>query len=102
MGETLALAGSYRWPMSDLHQKPASLDAALGSQIHAARIRGAYSVETLSTLARVDPETITGLEKGMPISDVGARDRVMDVLGLRSDGHRHPARSPDPTLPDSD
>ena len=102
MGETLALAGTYRPPMSDPYDKRTSLDATLAAQIHAARIRGAYSIETLSTLARVDPELITGLENGTPISDVGARDRVMDVLGLRSDGHRHPAKLTDPTLHNSD
>lgn len=74
--------------MSDLRDEPTPLDAALATQIHAARMRGAYSVETLSALARVDPETIAGLENGVSIVDAGARDRVMDVLGLRPDSHR--------------
>ena len=79
--------------MSDLHDKTTSLDAALAAQIQAARIRGAYSIETLSALARVEPETIAGLENGAPIADAGARDRVMDVLGLRPGGHRYSTRS---------
>ncbi|TXN00479.1 hypothetical protein FV242_21815 [Methylobacterium sp. WL64] len=78
--------------MSDRDDKPTSLDTALAAQIHAARIRGAYSIETLSALARVDPKAITDLENGAPIVDTGGRDRVMDVLGLRSDGHRSPSR----------
>ncbi|EIZ84389.1 hypothetical protein WYO_2938 [Methylobacterium sp. GXF4] len=84
--------------MSDIHDKPTSLDAALATQIHAARLRGAYSVETLAALARVDAELITALENGAQIADVGARDRIMDILGLRPDGHRYPARSVDPNL----
>ena len=75
--------------MSDLHDKPTSLNAALAAQIHAARIRGAYSVETLATLAQVEPELVTALENGTQIADVGARDRIMDVLGLRLDSHRY-------------
>ncbi|MCJ2118544.1 hypothetical protein MKK65_18580 [Methylobacterium sp. J-001] len=75
--------------MSDLHDKSTPLDAALAAQIHAARVRGAYSIETLSALAQVDPEAIVGLENGAPIADVGARDRVMNVLGLHPDGRRY-------------
>jgi hypothetical protein len=84
--------------MSDIHDKPTSLDAALATQIHAARVRGAYSVETLAALARVDSELITALENGAQIADVGARDRIMDVLGLRSDSHRYSGRPVDPSL----
>lgn len=78
--------------MSDLPDKPATLDAALAVQIHAARMRGAYSIETLATLARVDPEEITEIEKGAPIADAGSRDRIMDVLGLRPGDHRFSTR----------
>ena len=88
--------------MSDLHDKTTSLDAALAAQIQAARIRGAYSIETLSALARVEPETIAGLENGAPIADVGARDRVMDVLGLRPGSHHSPTGPTARTLPTSD
>jgi len=42
-------------------------------------------VKTLAALAQVDPETITGLEKGDAIKDVAAWERVVDVLGLRPD-----------------
>ena len=75
--------------MSDAHDKPPSLNPALAAQIHAARIRSAYSNETLAALARVALEAIIELENGAPIADVGARDRVMDVLGLHPDGHRY-------------
>ena len=81
--------------MSDLHDKPTPLDAALAGQIHAARIRGAYSVDTLSELARVDLTTVTALENAAPLIDAGARDRVMDVLGLRPDCHPFLVRLPD-------
>ncbi|MCJ2096643.1 hypothetical protein MKK67_29670 [Methylobacterium sp. J-072] len=75
--------------MSDQDDEPTTLNAAIATRIHAARLRGAYSIETLSALAQVDPEVIVRLENGAPIADVGARDRVMDVLGLRPDSHRY-------------
>jgi hypothetical protein len=75
--------------MSDRDDEPTALNAALAAQIHAARMRGAYSIETLAVLARVDPKAIIGLENVAPIADVGARDRVLDVLGLHPDGHRY-------------
>ncbi|MCJ2050497.1 hypothetical protein [Methylobacterium sp. J-070] len=81
--------------MSERHDKPLSLDAALAAQIHAARLRGAYSIEALAALARVDPEMIARLEHGAPIADAGARDRVMDVLGLRPDSQLYPAKPTD-------
>lgn len=74
--------------MSAQHDKPTSQASALAVQAHAARIRSAFSIETLAALAQVDPETITALEKGDTIKDVAAWDRVLDVLGLRSDSHR--------------
>ena len=77
--------------MSEQHDKPSPLDAALAAQIHAARIRGAYSIETLAALVQVAPRVIARLEQGAPIADAGARDRVMDVLGLRPDSHLYPA-----------
>ena len=77
--------------MSEQHDKPSSLDAALAAQIHAARVRGAYSIETLAALVQVAPRVIARLEQGAPIADAGARDRVMDVLGLRPDSHLYPA-----------
>ncbi|MCJ2087146.1 hypothetical protein MKK88_14290 [Methylobacterium sp. E-005] len=78
--------------MSERHDKPSPLDAALAAQIHAARIRGAYSIETLAAVAQVTPEVIASLERGGPIADAGARDRVMDVLGLRPDSQFSPAK----------
>lgn len=84
--------------MSDQDNKPASLDAAIAAQIHAARIRGAYSIEALAALAQTDPAAIKALEDGATIADVSARDRVMDVLGLRPDSHRYPARPTDLSL----
>ncbi|MCJ2087252.1 helix-turn-helix domain-containing protein [Methylobacterium sp. E-005] len=57
-------------------------------QAHAARVRNAFSIETLAALAQVDPETITALEKGDTIKDVAAWERVLDVLGLPSDSPR--------------
>jgi transcriptional regulator with XRE-family HTH domain len=78
--------------MSERHDKPSPLDAALAAQIHAARIRGAYSIETLAAVAQVTPEVIARLEQGAPIADAGARDRVMDVLGLRPDSQFSPAK----------
>lgn len=84
--------------MSEQDNKAIGLDATLAAQIHAARLRGAYSIETLAALARVEPEMVTALENGGQISDVGARDRVMDILGLRPDSHRHLNRATDPHL----
>ena len=81
--------------MSERHDKPPFQDAALAAQIHAARIRGAYSIETLAALAQVAPEVIAKLEHGLPIAEAEARDRVMDVLGLRPDGQLYPAKSID-------
>ncbi|MCJ2058967.1 hypothetical protein MKL09_20760 [Methylobacterium sp. J-048] len=83
--------------MSDQDDEPTTLNAAIAAQIHAARLRGAYSIETLSALAQVDPEAIVRLENGASIADVGARDRVMDVLGLRPGGHRFSTRMTDIT-----
>ena len=57
-------------------------------QVHTARIRNAFSVETLAVLAQVDPGMIAALEKGDAIKDVAAWDQVMGVLGLRPDSHR--------------
>ena len=74
--------------MSAQHDKPTSRVSALAVQVHAARIRNAFSIETLATLAQVAPETITALEKGDVIKDVAAWDRVMNVLGLNPDIHR--------------
>jgi ribosome-binding protein aMBF1 (putative translation factor) len=74
--------------MSAQHDKLASRASDLAAQVHAARIRGAFSIEILAALAQVDPETITALEKGDAIRDVAACDRVLDVLGLRPDSHR--------------
>lgn len=71
--------------MSAKHNKLASRVSALAGQARAARLRNACSVKTLAALAQVDPETITGLEKGDAIKDVAAWERVMDVLGLRPD-----------------
>ena len=74
--------------MSAQHDKPMPRASALAVQVHAARVRSAFSVETLAALAQVDPETITALEKGDASKDPAAWDRVMDVLGLRPDSHR--------------
>ncbi|MCJ2019556.1 hypothetical protein MKK84_19310 [Methylobacterium sp. E-065] len=60
----------------------------MADQIHAARIRGAFSIETLATLAQVDPEAVAAMESGAPTTDVSAQDRIMDVLGVRLGGHR--------------
>jgi hypothetical protein len=83
--------------MSDQDDGPTARNAAIAAQINAARLRGAYSIETLSALAQVDPEAIVRLENGASIADVGARDRVMEVLGLRPGDHRFPTRSTDLT-----
>lgn len=69
--------------MNEQRDEPTTLDAALAAQIHTSRLRGAYSIETLAALAQVDPEVIAGLEYGTPIADATARDRIMNVLGLR-------------------
>jgi ribosome-binding protein aMBF1 (putative translation factor) len=74
--------------MSAQHDKPTSQASALAVQVHAARVRSAFSIETLAALAQVDPEAIAALEKGDAIKDMAAWDRVMDVLGLRPDSHR--------------
>lgn len=74
--------------MSAQHDKPTSRAPALALQVHAARIRNAFSVETLAALAQVDPEAITALEKGDAIGDVAAWDRIMNVRGLNPDSHR--------------
>ena len=74
--------------MSAQHDKPTSKASALAVQVHAARIRNAFSIETLAALAQADPETITALEKGDTIKDVAAWERVLDVLGLRPDSYR--------------
>ncbi|MHC2106958.1 helix-turn-helix domain-containing protein [Methylobacterium sp. WL64] len=84
--------------MIDPDKKPASLDATLAAQVQAARLRGAYSIETLATLARVEPGVITELENGRQVFDVSARERVMDILGLRPDSLRHLNRAADPLL----
>ena len=74
--------------MSAQHDKPTSRASALAVQVQAARIRSAFSVETLAALAQVDPEAITALEKGDAIKDVAAWDRIMNVLGLSPASHR--------------
>ena len=74
--------------MSAQHDHPTSWASTLAVQVHAASIRSAFSIETLAALAQVDPDAIAALEKGDAIKDVAAWDRVMDVLGLRPDGHR--------------
>lgn len=74
--------------MSTQNDKPMPRASALAAQVHAARIRNAYSIETLATLAQVDPEAITAVEKGDAIEDAAAWDRVMDVLCLRPDSGR--------------
>ena len=88
--------------MSDLPDQPKLPDTASAAQIRAACTHGAYSIQTLAALARVDPEVITSLVNGATIIDVSARNRVMDVLGLRPDSVRQPARPPDRALPASD
>ena len=74
--------------MSAQHDKPTSRASALALEVQAARVRNAFSVETLAALARVASETVTALEKGDAIKDVAAWDRVMNVLGLSPDSHR--------------
>ena len=74
--------------MSDPVDEPTSTAAAMAAQIHVARVRGAYSIETLAALAQVAPETIVALEAGALIRDVSAQDRIMMVLGLRPGSHR--------------
>ena len=88
--------------MIDLPDQPKLPDAASAAQIRAACARGAYSIQTLAALARVDPEVVTSLVNGATIIDVSARDRVMDVLGLRPDSVRQSASPPDRTLRASD
>jgi ribosome-binding protein aMBF1 (putative translation factor) len=63
-------------PPSDYHQR-------LASQVRAARLRCAYSVEALAELASVDPSMIVRLEKGdLSEDDASYRKRVLDTLGL--------------------
>lgn len=87
-GETSTRTGPHRSAMSDQHNDPTSRTSALAAQIHAARIGGAFSIETLATLAQVDPEAVAAMENGTPTTDVSAQDRIMDVLGVRLSGHR--------------
>ena len=63
-------------PPSDYHQR-------LASQARAARLRCAYSVDTLAILASVDPSVIVRVEKGdLSEDDAPYRERVLDTLGL--------------------
>lgn len=63
-------------PSSDYHQQ-------LASQVRAARLRCAYSVEALAELASVDPSVIVRFEKGdLSEDDASYRKRVLDTLGL--------------------
>ena len=74
--------------MTDQQVKLTSRASALAAQVQAARIRNAFSIETLAALAQVDLEAIVALENGDAIKDVAAYARVMDVLGLRPNSHR--------------
>ncbi|TXN71450.1 hypothetical protein [Methylobacterium sp. WL6] len=63
-------------PPSDYHQ-------GLASQVRAARLRCAYSVEALAELASVDTSVIVRFEKGnFSGDDTLYRERVLDTLGL--------------------
>ena len=79
--------------MSDHHDEstppsPTPPAASLAAHIRAARLRGAFSIETLAALAQVDPDVVRGLENGTAIRDVSAQDRIMNVLGLRPGSDR--------------
>lgn len=65
-------------------------DPALPARVRVARERGAYTIDVVAGLARVDPAVVSALETGRTIADVAARDRVLAVLGLRRDGFRKP------------
>ena len=55
----------------------------LASQVRAARVRCAYSIEALAELASVDPSVIVRAEKGdFSEDDALCRQRVLDTLGL--------------------
>ncbi|RYF23967.1 MAG: hypothetical protein EOO77_01070 [Oxalobacteraceae bacterium] len=61
----------------------------LASQVRAARVRCAYSVEGLAELASVDPSVIVRVENGdLSEDDTLCRERVLDTLGLGALAHR--------------
>ena len=63
-------------PSSDYHQRGAS-------QVRAARLRCAYSIEALAELASVDPSVIVRLEQGdLSENDTPSRERILNTLGL--------------------
>lgn len=72
--------------MSDFDDEPKPANATMSAQIHAARLRCAYSIEVLAELVGVDPAFVVALENGRLVNDKGALDRVLDLLGLRRDG----------------
>lgn len=61
----------------------------LASEVRAARLRCAYSIEVLAELASVDPSVIVRVEKGdLSEDDALYRERVLDILGLGPSVHR--------------
>ena len=85
--------------MNTFDDAPRTAEATLAAEVRAARSRGAYAIETLAELARVNPMVIHALEDGATITDSLARDRVLDVLGLRPGNPRRAKMVRDLTRP---
>lgn len=62
--------------------------AGLGERLQRARLRRAYSAETIAQRAGVTRKTLGRVEQGDPAVSLGVYARVLQALGLDSDlGH---------------
>lgn len=59
--------------------------ASLGDRLRQARLRRAYSAETIAQRAGVTRKTLSRVEQGDPAVSLGVYARVLQALGLDSD-----------------
>lgn len=58
---------------------------ALGGRVRAARLRRAYSAETVAQRAGISRSTLVRVERGDPAVALGIYARVLQALGLETD-----------------
>jgi transcriptional regulator with XRE-family HTH domain len=63
----------------------ARLNAGLGENIRKARLRRAYSSETVAQRAGISRKTLYRVERGDPAVALGIYARVLQALGLEND-----------------
>ncbi|KAB1074321.1 helix-turn-helix domain-containing protein [Methylobacterium planeticum] len=68
--------------MTDVPDLPTPLAVSLAKRLHARRLDCAFSVQTLASLARVEPAMIRAIEEGAPDLDPRVVEAVGAVLGL--------------------